>query len=367
MVISGGLWTAVSASVTIQDPWKTISFFGASILTALGGVLISWVSASGTAKKEATAEMQTHISAVSQNLSQATSAISQALEHVGSGRLSSETALALVEQDAQTITGQISQLQILVGEKLDASPLVETHQTVIGIASRLANLAREDTPVAKAELSAISVTLTGVGERLQATEAKVVGKATIRDWKAPARPVDVRCPNCDASNSIVLTDRPGSTKQVSCLACEHSFNVHRTGLGEIITRLVSRPGLGADEPDRELVLNCGACGEPLTLAYKGEQDVSKRTVICVQCGGAHVVRLDTREIKLLGMYEKSAGEVLQWTGNQPWTSCPRCERLMRCSVRSGDDFYAFCKSDKQLVHIPAVAFALYKQEHKRDN
>jgi transcription elongation factor Elf1 len=295
------------------------------------------------------------------------------MDYVVAGRISTDTAVALVSQNAEMVSGQISQLQILVGEKLDASPLVETHRTVVGLATKLASLAKEDSPVTKTVLNEISAELTGVSERLQARTATPVAQKKARDW-IPTQVVSVECPECSASNSYPLSTAPGATAFVNCVACRAGFNIHRRLGGEVIVRMLGG-GLTtayaelAMEPAstgrHEIAFECLECEASLTVSVAADERVHHRTVICLACGSAYRVNLSNESVTLTGRYEREIGEIARWTGSQPWTVCPTCRRHLRCGLRNESGHFAFCKDDKKLISISVAAFDEFKSSHAR--
>jgi predicted RNA-binding Zn-ribbon protein involved in translation (DUF1610 family) len=360
MVLGGGVWTAVSSSVTFPAPWNYISIAAASAFTALGGVAVSWVSASWVARRQAVSELQSRIAAVSQNLSQSTSAVSQALDHAGTGSIPTETALALVEQNAQMITGQITQLQSLVGEKLDAGALLETHQTVISIATRLASLASTgvDAQIVKEELSEISATLTGVGEQLQASETKSTTSA-LREWSTPSTRVEAVCPNCGHKNLIPLRTKSGSTRGAVCGGCGEKVLVHRVGDGGVKVRLTVDAASSKGE-ETLLEFSCENCQSVVRRTFDGRDGRESATLLCVGCATAYNITIKTREVQSDGKYATQDGPAVRETGSQPWTPCPTCGTIMRCALKRDDHYFAFCRTDRVLVRVTPEEISMFR-------
>src|SRR5262245_48600161 len=104
MVVVGVWLTATSGSGTDVDRWGVAA---GGLLTALGGVLLSWVAAVAYSKREATQQLNEQLDAVSRNLGHAATRVTRAVEQCQAQQLDSTAGLALISQATTMIYGQI--------------------------------------------------------------------------------------------------------------------------------------------------------------------------------------------------------------------------------------------------------------------
>lgn len=357
MVIVGVGVTAVSSGG--EGP-NTLGIAAGGLLTALGGVLLSWVAALAFSKKDATEELNQQLDAVSRNLGHAATRVTRAVEQCQAQELDSTAGLALISQATTMIYGQIDQIQRLIGAKFDSDELSLTLSELDKLADKLDRQPSASSADVRQEVARILATARG-GAR---------GRTA----------VEVQCPYCSVRSPGTLGSESGATARLKCPSCEGVFNAHRASDGSAFTRALRSAGQGSSLQDRQLskgsssgprspdgntdgtapfTFACSACTTLLT--HNGAaQDDNPRLMVCTRCFTSHFVNLQSQQVAPGDKYECSAGSIVGRRGSQPFVPCPKCNRVIRAALNNGISRFALCTLDQQIIEVTHEDFERWR-------
>ncbi len=137
MVVVGVWITATSSAAKPPEATSPGWVAAGGLLTALGGVLLSWVAAVAFSRREAVMQLNEEFHAVSRNLGQAATRVTRAVEQCQAQEIDSTTSLALISQATTMIYGQIDQIQRLIGARFDSDDLMLTLTELDKLAAKL--------------------------------------------------------------------------------------------------------------------------------------------------------------------------------------------------------------------------------------
>jgi hypothetical protein len=351
MVIVGVGVTAAASSGNSANP---LGIGAGGVLTALGGVLLSWVAAVAFSKSEATRELNEQLDAVSRNLGHAATRVNRAVEQCQAQELDPMASLALISQANTMIYGQIDQIQRLIGAKFNSDELAQT----LGELDKLAvKLDRHP-----------SATSADVREEVARILAKARGAGGTQD----RRVVEVQCPHCGVHSPAPLGVESGATAEVSCPSCTRRFNAHRAGDGSVFTRPKSKAVVATvaaanqtsvvgSEP---FTFDCTECGTPITLRA-GIPDDKPRLMMCTACCRSHMVTAKSRRVAAGDKYTltSGAGRIVGRSGAQPYVPCPKCGRVVRAALNNGSSRFAVCSTDLQVIEVSHEEFTRWRADN----
>lgn len=352
VMILVGVWLTAASSTSV--PPNQLGIGAGGLLTALGGVLMSWVVAFAVSKREAVKQLNEQFDAVSRNLGQAATRVSRAVEQCQAQELDSTTTLALISQATTLIYGQIDQIQRLIGARFDSEAIMQTFKELDQLATKLDREPR------------------AASEEVRGEVARILQRVR-RGTQPVAKKVEVECPYCEVSYPVSLGTDSGATSTVTCLSCTGRFNVHRSSGGEAFTRPIGR--IEATTPALDLAKSaaaevrpvavertsapCAECGKPLEIMRKGID--TPRLMICTACFRSNFVTPMSLQVVKGEKFERSVGIIVGRAGSQAYVNCPKCGKSIRTILNNGHSRFGFCSEDRQIVEVTHAAFDLWRE------
>lgn len=383
MVILG---VCLSASAATQDGGvDVLKVAGGNLLTALGGVLLSWVAAIAFSHREAVRQLSEQVDAVSRILSHAATRVSRSVERCQAGEEEVPTSLALIQQATTMIYGQIDEIGRLTGHPLDSEDMTFTLSELDKLAVKLDREPGTQNSDIREDVARILARARG---------AKSTSQSKI--------PVEVECPHCEVRNVAALGTESGATARVECRSCKSPFNVHRSGTGTAFARTVpshANPSGQTNhiqhtppaQPDSPTALNaaekypsalnskekksqlddkgptvfssfnCSSCGTDMTVRRSTEDN--PKLMVCTKCLTANFVTPQSLQVIDGGQFTHTKGVIVGRSGSQPLVSCPECDLSIRCVLNDGKSKYGFCAKDRQLMEVTHPAFEQWRNEN----
>jgi len=318
------------------------------LLTAFGGILVSWVASKAFAKDQAQAEFGQQLGNLSRNLGQAASQISRAVEQSQDHDITAETGFALISQANRTIYGQVNEISVIQGAGFDPAYLLET-------ASKLDSLALQLESSGKG-----GEALQQVRRQLEQVRTTLSRGPVVRTYSR----AQVACPECSSLNDIELGDIPGDTAAGTCDACGNRYNAHRSADGRPFSRSAGPSELShtATVPPR-WAFNCPSCERRMTA----RTDQGAKRMLCTDCFAGLQVDPIAQDVQPDGRYTRTLVPVAGSSGTRPVVSCPVCGKLRNAILTTETSFFAVCPDDHQALEVPRSAWDAWsvEQEAKR--
>jgi hypothetical protein len=317
-----------------------------ALLTACGGVLISWIVSRAYARDEAKREFGSQLGYLSRNLGQAAGQIARAVEQAQARDIDAGTGFALVSLANRMVYGQVNEIAVIQGAGFDPAYLLET-------ASKLDNLAREL-------------------ETQQTDDGKPDALASVRRELANVRTTLSRgpvgrtfstaaalCPYCGATNQVELGDFPGDTATILCHVCAHKFNAHRGQAGDAFTRKMGPASPSTAPSVARWAFPCPTCGAEVSAPR------TSKNLVCMKCLTALVVNAATESVTGAGTYTRSDAPIFDVMKARPTYVCPACGRYCRGTLNTGTSYIAFCPSDKLVFEVSHDDFTVWRKRHRQ--
>jgi hypothetical protein len=325
VLVGAGIYvTSVGSSATTHG---TGLLTAGGIMTAFGGILISWIASGAHAREQAERDFGLQLGNLSRNLGQAAGQLARAVEQAQTREIHPATGLALISQANRMVYGQVNEIAVIQGVGFDPAYLLET-------ASKLDNLARE---LESQEKGAES--LANVRRELEHVRTTLSQGPVRRTYAV----TEVNCPYCGSTNQVELGNIPGDTATAICLVCQNRYNAHRSPAGSAFTRKI-----GENHPSaagRRWSFQCPSCAADLT------PPVGTRNVVCTSCHTALTVNSETQSVIAGEKYTHSWAAVRnEWKG-RPILSCPSCGQPRRAILNTGSTYMAYCTPDLQLMEV----------------
>lgn len=182
------------------------------ILTAFGGVLLSWIASKAYGAHLARQEFYEHLDAMSRALGQAAGHISRVVDQAQHQELHPSTAFALVSQGVRMIYGQVNEIAVLRGEVFDPANLIETAAQLDALARQLENRTTADDEDAE-DIEDLRRQI----EEVRSTLTRPIGGSVLPDEPPPPRPRwAFRCPECSLE---MATRKDGKQRTMVCTNC----------------------------------------------------------------------------------------------------------------------------------------------------
>lgn len=347
MVVVGVLLTAWSSQ---SDPTLGWGIAAGGLLTALGGVLLSWVVAVETARRDAVRQLNNELEAVSRNIGHASTRISRAVEQCQAEELEAPTTFALVSQANTIIYDQIAQIQQLIGAEFDSQRGTVTFFEL----AKLERMLDREQPIVSSEIR------TELTRLLEQARKRSAGAASSEE---------VECPYCRVRSAIALGNDPGTTAQIACPSCSQPYNAHRASNGTAFSRPARRArplqgpnGTSTKESTRKqggesagpssvrVLVSCATCSTNLEVSQAG--DDTPKMMLCLKCLTSNFVYPMSQRAVAGAEFEHIQDPVVTGrTGNQPMLQCPACRESLRGMLNDGERRYAFCVADRRVMSI----------------
>jgi transcription elongation factor Elf1 len=353
MVVVGGYGASTNGDPDVRT-WATV-------IAALGGVLLSWATGTAYSRQQALAEVDDRLLTLSTQLGTETSNIELAVEQAQRGMVSSETCFALLSQSLNSLTNIVNQIQSQLGATFDPQGWIETREK---IAELTRTISKEESPT-KSDLDHIRERLSDISATL-----KPPPPSGIIRTGAPSQLVSesTSCPNCGAVAVIAVGSRPGATAQGRCATCGQKFNAHRSSSGGVFTRQLLVPradGVNGHPPNREAItLTCSRCNTPMSVRVR--KDLDKQPVICVKCGAGYDANTVTMTLEPTGEMAKVSAKAEGVYNSRPVTKCPECGARITAIIKGDDAYYGICRSSQLLIEVAASEYKRVKDELRTD-
>ena len=326
-IFAGLLMIGTGLSFSHSPGWPGTA---GSILAAVGGVLLSWITAVYYTREQAVEEHEARTAAQMQTMSHqlgvASAQIREAVLQTTVGESSAQTCFALILQAHSSLSGLLNQMQATSGDvAFDPDTIINTAEQVKSLGTRLSALASEQAAIpgtrqADQELAALRSELDEVLSRLPA-EGKAVGAA-------------VRCPECGSRVTFDIGLAHGDSASPTCPECNYRFHAHRGSDGGVFTRRPGQPELttvnstaptpGLDN-GRTIIrptftVNCPDCEHEIK-ADVGSAPGSSALLECASCKAR------------FNVHRVAAGDLLVRSPAKSFTfKCPECEVDQRVDI-----------------------------------
>ena len=334
--LGGFLMTVVGIALTFSDGWEKAV---GGILVAAGGVLVTSSTSVAYSRDTALDEVKKRLVALNQTIATACGHIESAAEGLDEGSIDQETLCTVIEHSLHYLTAAGSQIQDIVGQKLDSGALAQTARDFKHIQSALVS----------AHDQAVQSGAQETAQAILNAQSQLEVFADRLSALAEAEDIVVACPYCGAPHEVTLGKASGSSLMPTCPNCGQQFHAHRKADGsvlvrahgkksrEVVTTIVCpqcgdvhkmRTGNDETEPQQRWCLVCfsrqtvdplqGCVTEsspdvPLTAAIVGADGSNHTLVVCPECGGT--VRTFARR------------------GFEVYGVCYQCDRLLTASLR----------------------------------
>lgn len=212
-----------------------------SLLSALGGALLSWSTVS-LASKEAAAEiLRPQLAAIARQLVTVSGQISKAVHDSRLGDLEEEVALEMISQAARIMYASVNEIHVVLNQKVDAQELLDTAQRVEELAMKLAgSLSNSQEEVETELMSAVAELRTqvhAIAPPVTSGQAAKVGKFIPKAAPHELEKMAATCPTCAGQTPVAIGPAYGSSAMPTCVNCSTKFHVHRMQDGGVITKL----------------------------------------------------------------------------------------------------------------------------------
>lgn len=319
----------------------------ATIIAALGGVLVSWATGTAYSRQQALNEIDGRLLTLSTQLGTETSNIELAVEQAQRGTITSETCFALLSQSLNSLTNIVNQIQSQLGASFNPQGWIETREKI----AELTRTISKDKPATLSELNNIRTKLESINASLSAPR-----RGLRRGGIAPQlMEVTAPCPYCGKGQAVELGSQPGATAQGSCGSCGKRFNIHRSSSGAAFTRPLGRQILGGpledvmtDHADPALI-NCTECEATISVRVRSGQESQK--VVCVQCGTGFLLSTKSLEVNKINTLKIVSGEAFGIYNSRPVTQCPSCHRRRTAVIRAESSYFAICDDCDTLIKV----------------
>jgi transcription elongation factor Elf1 len=316
------------------------------VATTFGGVLLSWEAGKIVSRREAMEEIRAQLDLVSRNLGQAAGQIIRTVEQSQMHEMHISTGLALVSQSTNIVYAQVNAIQNILGDRFNANDLLETASELDALAKQLERKGG-DTDRVREKLSRLT---TELRDRAPASSAR--------------SEVETSCPYCGTDNSVQLGVNGGDTATKTCDSCGARFNIHRRVDGSFFTREITS---AAHQTSTTVAhYTCPQCAHADSLVVP---EGVEKPIVCPECGRKLKIRPDGSMVDKGENLEVSAASPTGRFGSggfgaKPTVRCPRCQKELRCVLKSDDRFAALHDECGLLLRVTAEDFQAWREAHE---
>lgn len=360
MLVVGVLLTAYVPFFPDKTPTaaKVVAGGFGNLLSLGGGALLSWVIAASVSRRDAREEISEHLEAVSRNLALVYSSIIEATIDGQAGVYDSpETPLRLIAQAANSINGQITEIQAICGDAFEGRILIETKGELDELQRRLhqPELGNGKKAINADDIADIREMVDGLQANINLLAKH--SSTRFRDINAFSAE-DATCPHCGVVDQVLIGVNAGTTVARQCKSCGLGFNMHRGADGGVFTRPRGTPVAKVGTTHVKslgMQTSCPRCGRTMTITYDPSISGIEKKIVCARCNVGFVVATPTGEVQGSAFdLTYSVGSIEGNPKGQPYTRCPGCETVIRCALndRDRERFLAVCWNDNALIGIP---------------
>jgi hypothetical protein len=221
-----------------------------NLLSALGGVLLSWSAARLSSKESAADILRPQLSAVARQLVTVSGQISKSVNDARSGELDPAVALEMISQAARIMYTSVNEIHVVLNQRVESQELLETAQRVEELATQLAGSAPHEQDEVESELKDAVADLRDKIRNIESRtgglqlKAKDIPKARPEDLES----VTVPCPGCNETVSLSIGKAFASSAMGKCASCGMPFHAHRGQDGSVFTKVPGRAFPGYERP-----------------------------------------------------------------------------------------------------------------------
>jgi hypothetical protein len=308
-----------------------------SILVATGGIVLANPIVTSHAKEEALEDTRKRLMTASQLIATLSGQLDSALDEHEAGVMDNETMRRVVLNSLQTLTTASSQIQEIIGTRLDSGALLQTardFREVQGAFEKVKSQAiKSGNPLAVEAIADAQTMISDAASRL--------GNLTENES------LSVSCPYCFVSNEVEIGKAPGSSIIFCCRECLQRFHVHRSFNGRVDVR--QRASIAE--------VQCTNCGDVHGIKLKPES-ATPISRWCLKCFVKQ--RIDPVNGIVTSFVPDTPLDVQQLFADGTGRSicqCPDCKTQLRAfAIRDGYIFAACYKCDNLLrMKEPEVA------------
>jgi hypothetical protein len=324
-----GLGFALSQS----SGWSNVA---GNVLVALGGILLSWTAATTFAGEQAVGELRARLDGVTRQLGTVSGQIGRAAAQADSGSADAHTSFAVISQSTGNLYGLVNEMQLILGEPFRTGELIDTAETLEGLARRLGDLTTRvsgETTVEAEELENLQLQLEAVQKELSQASS------------GATRIESANCPSCGQPATVNIRDFPGSSALSTCERCGTRFHTHRAGDGSLFTR-----AWGGGERDRgeELVVECPNCRSAVTMrVYEGEHGARSR--FCLNCFSRLLIDIEAERVVDARQENPIDGAIDGQSGLKSIVRCSVCATRSIAFYKKDETVYAECETCDRLL------------------
>jgi hypothetical protein len=210
-----------------------------NLLSALGGVLLSWSAARLSSKEAAADILRPQLSAIARQLVTVSGQISKAVNDARSGELDSSIALEMVSQASRIMYTSVNEIHVVLSQRVESQELLETAQRVEELATLLAGSAPHEQDLVESELKDAVADLR---EQIQNLDTRTGGLRLKPKPVSKSRPEDLEsinipCPGCKVDTPVVIGRVFASSAMGKCPSCSMPFHAHRAQDGSVFTKV----------------------------------------------------------------------------------------------------------------------------------
>jgi hypothetical protein len=360
MVVIGVILQVNGASADKPNPTLTVT---GGILTAFGGVLLSWMASRALAAKQAkesakaasedtASAMQTaqgevdeKLNNLSRVLGQAAGQISQAVEKVESGLVSEVTGFELISQANRMIYGQVNEIAVIRNSKFDPAFLLET---VTAIQEVTRDLSSSD---GHRDNGSENTVIASALEKLERLREGLSQGA--KEGARSTSEVLTTCPYCEFETRVILGTTPGDTATNTCSNCGQSFNAHRNSAGAPFTRRRGPKSIAPPVLASRWMFRCPNCDGILGSPKNGK---GERLLVCPKCFSALKVDAGLEIVASQGIMKQVMATECYRSGSRPKTECPECGIRINMPLRYSDGYFGYCADDRLVLTLSDEAW-----------
>ena len=317
--------SGVGVALTFSDSWERII---GSVLVSVGGILVTSGTAIAFSREQALEAVGTRLIALNQTIATACGHIERVADGLLDDTVDGPTLSVVIENSLQYLTAAGSQIQDIVGRKLDSGALM---QTIRDFRQLRAALRSAHDQAVKSGANETAEEISQVQSQLTKVASQVTALAQVEN-------VQVDCPYCGMPCEAELGKAAGSGGMSRCEACGKKFYLHRRSTGELLAR---QRGKKNAKPDTRI--ECPSCRTKIPIYIRpGEAESQRRW--CLDC----FAKLKTDAAK---------GIVLDWSADKPLSAevagtssmsgyallvCPQCGAVREAFARRGTSVFAAC-------------------------
>ncbi len=331
----------------VDEPWARLTGGGCAML---GGLVVSWALAETFNRERYHDQLKGQLGMIRLHLASVSADISRALLDDAPGE--QQQAIQLVEQSAGQLITILTDLDTVIGGRLDRQELLDAHRQMAGLLDELAEIASTP-PRTQGEVAELAQRVQEFRNELMQVQATLVQPADSRQMVSER----VQCPACGRESSVSIGSLRGDSALPTCAQCGTRYHVNRLSDGQLITRPMGGRRSGATlQTDvtgfAQSVAQCPNCGNEIRLRV-GEGTSTVETRWCLNCYSRLQLRVTEQAAEVLDCSTDTPldGKLIGEEFGKTVIQCPRCAHARRSFAAWKGSAFAVCFECDGLLRV----------------